>query len=61
MSSRISQLRAIDAEIIRHVLERGKMLEKRAKLVASLKGSPELEGYEDELTEWLASMQSKGE
>jgi hypothetical protein len=60
MPSKISRLRAIDAEIIRHFIERGKMLEKREQLVKSLRGTPELEGYEAELAEWLASIQSKG-
>jgi hypothetical protein len=59
MASKMNQLRALDAEIVHHVIARGKMLEKRETLVMSLRGTPELEGYQAELTEWLESV--KGE
>ena len=59
MPSKISQLRALDAEIVHHVIARGKMFEKRERLVNSLMGTPELHDYHAELTEWFKSVQAK--
>ena len=53
MTSRIARLRQVDAEIVSHVIERGRLWEKRNKLVEQLRGSSELETYLAELTEWF--------
>lgn len=54
--TKINQLRAMDAEIVKHVIERGKMFEKREKLVAQLRGNPDLKSYHAELVEWFDSI-----
>lgn len=56
MPSKMSQLRALDAQIVQHVIERGKMFDKREQLVKSLLGTPELKGYQAELAEWLEAV-----
>lgn len=53
MASAIEKLRQVDAEIVTHVIERGKLWEKRKKLVQQLSGSSDLETYHAELTEWF--------
>lgn len=60
----VSQLRVLDAEILHHVIERGKLWEKRKRLVNLLGESAELSDYHSELKEWLGEMtttQSKGD
>lgn len=59
MTSKISQLRAIDAQIVQHVIDRGKLWEKRERIAQSLAGSSELSDYQAELAEWLTSMSIK--
>lgn len=59
MANKMNQLRAPDAEIVKHVIERGKMLERRQKLVESLRGTPGLKGYQAELLEWLESVKER--
>lgn len=55
--SKIEQLRVIDAEIVRHVLDRGKLWEKRKKIAQSIPpDSEELKSYQAELQEWLGAM-----
>lgn len=56
MAVTVNQLRVIDAEIVKHVIERGKMFEKREKLVAQLRGNPDLKSYQAELEEWFNSI-----
>ncbi len=55
-ASKVNKLRVIDAQIIRHIVDRGLMLEKRAKLVEELKGTPELATYQAEIGEWLETV-----
>lgn len=61
-TSKINQLRQVDAEIIEHVIARGKLWEKRRRLVQIIGECPELTDYQNELKEWLDEMttQSKG-
>jgi hypothetical protein len=61
--SKVEQLRVIDAEIVQHVLARGKLWEKRKKILQSIPAeSEELKSYQAELQEWLEAMSndSKG-
>lgn len=61
--SKVEQLRVIDAEIVEHVLARGKLWDKRKKIVESIPSdSEELNSYQAELREWLENMSnnSKG-
>lgn len=61
MTYKINQLRAVDAEIIQHVVERGKLWEKRKRIAQSLVGSAELADYQAELAEWLSEMSDRSE
>lgn len=54
--SSIQKLRELDAEIVSHVIERGKLWDKRKKLVAALQGSADLATYHVELTEWFSEV-----
>jgi len=53
MSSAIEKLRELDAQIVQHVIDRGKLWEKRKALVAKLQGSDDIKTYHAELTEWF--------
>lgn len=56
---KMSQLRELDCAIVRHVIERGKMMEKREKLLNALRGTNELDAYSSELGEWLETMRKE--
>lgn len=58
MPSKMSQLRAVDTEIVQHVIDRGKLWEKRKRIIQSLAGSDELGCYQAELKEWLEEVNS---
>lgn len=53
MASTMEKLRELDAQIVSHVIERGKLWDKRKKLVEQLQGSEDLKTYYTELTEWF--------
>lgn len=61
MASPIEKLREIDAQIVQHVIERGKLWAKRGKLVEQLQGSEALKTYHAELTEWFNEIGIKGD
>jgi len=56
MTSKIEKLRQIDAEIVSHVIDRGRLWEKRRKIVEALQGNPELATYHAELSEWFSEI-----
>lgn len=52
----VDQLRAIDAEILQHVIERGKLWAKRQRILNSIELCDDLSCYQAELKEWLGEM-----
>lgn len=59
--SSVDKLRLIDAEILQHVIARGKLWEKRKKIIKSISASSELSNYQAELAEWLEEMKTQPE